>query len=186
MKHSLTLLAILGILVALFGIGVDYLLPGTSPGFNLPQLLIAGAGLTLSFAALQLRRETFRRRISAARSKSIFAAAIITLLTLLALEIVLTVSGMPTYFPREIARVEAKPVSWWACDELGCRYQYDAVTAACLSGEISGRNCVANRQGFASGVDFVVDEDFSQRVRILIMGDSFSQGFTADIGKILC
>ena len=43
-------------LLALFGIGVDYLLPGTGPGFNLPQLLIAGAGLALTLVATQLRR----------------------------------------------------------------------------------------------------------------------------------
>ena len=43
-KFVLTLLAILGILITLFGIGVDYLLPGTSPGFDLPQLLIVVGG----------------------------------------------------------------------------------------------------------------------------------------------
>ena len=55
-KFVLTLLAILGILITLFGIGVDYLLPGTSPGFDLPQLLIVGAGLALTLVATQLRR----------------------------------------------------------------------------------------------------------------------------------
>ena len=148
-KHSLTLLTILGILIAVFGIGVDYLLPGASPGFNLPQLLIVAVGLTLTVAAFQLRRETFRRRLSSARSKSVAIAAFIALLTLFVLEIVLTLWGIPTYFPTEVTRLDLKPVSWWSCDELGCRYQYDAATAACLSGEVSGRTCIVNRQGFA-------------------------------------
>ena len=38
-----------GLLIALLGIGIDHLLPGASPGVNLPQLLIVGSGLLLSW-----------------------------------------------------------------------------------------------------------------------------------------
>ena len=183
LKHSLTLLAILGVLIALFSFGVDYLLPGTSPGFNLPQLLIVGAGLALTLVATQLRRQDRRRRLAGLRGKAFAAAAIITLLTLLVLEIVLTIWGMPTYFPSEVSIAEVEVAPWWICDELGCHYLYEEIHAACANGVFSGRHCVVNRQGFGDSEDFEVGEDFADRARILMLGDSFTQGFSADVGK---
>ena len=40
-----------------------------------------------------------------------------------------------------------------------------------------------NRQGYPNANDFVVREDFDKRFRIVTVGDSFTQGYTADIGK---
>ncbi len=182
LKPTLAILAILGILVALLGIGVDYLLPGASPGFNLPQLLIVAAGLTLSFAAIQLRRKSFRSRLYAMRSKSIAAAAIITLLTLLALEIVLTVWGMPTYFPAEMPKFDINVVPFWICDKVGCHYDHDAIVAACEIDEIEGRLCEVNRQGFSDSEDFIPPYAHDSSTRILMLGDSFTFGMSADLG----
>ncbi len=182
LKHSLTLFAILGMLIAVFGIGVDYRLPGASPGFNLPRLFIVAAGLTLSFAAVQLRREKFRRRNSAARSKGIAVAVIIALLTLFALEIVLTLWGMPTYHPTGLPSESIVVSPWWTCDEAGCHYVYDAVGLACESGELRGRVCAVNRQGYSDSEDFVVTDDFADKTRILLLGDSFTYGMSADTG----
>ena len=67
---GLHLLFALGILIALFGVGIDYVLPGTSPGVNLPQLLVIAAGLALSLGAHQLRREEVRRKLSGERGRS--------------------------------------------------------------------------------------------------------------------
>ena len=64
---GLHLLFAMGILIALFGVGIDYVLPGTSPGLNLPQLLVIAAGLALSLGAHQLRREEVRRKLSSER-----------------------------------------------------------------------------------------------------------------------
>ena len=181
-KFVLTLLAILGILITLFGIGVDYLLPGTSPGFDLPQLLIVGAGLALTLVATQLRRQDRRRRLAGLRGKAFAAAAIITLLTLLVLEIVLTLWGMPTYYPTALPTESIVVSPWWTCDEAGCHYVYDAVELACESGELRGRVCAVNRQGYSDSEDFVVTEDFDDKTRILLLGDSFTYGMSADIG----
>ena len=39
--------SVIGLLIALFGVGIDYLLPGASPGLNLPQLLIIAVQASL-------------------------------------------------------------------------------------------------------------------------------------------
>ena len=51
---ALALLAGLGILTALLGIGMDAL-PGSYPGLGLPQLLLTAAGLALALVAFALR-----------------------------------------------------------------------------------------------------------------------------------
>ena len=103
-------------------------------------------------------------------------------MTLLVLEIGLTLWAMPTYFPSE-PPPDVVILPWRACDELGCHYQYESATAACAEGVLVGRRCILNRQGFSDTDDFVVQDGYDEHFRILIMGDSFTQGFSADIGK---
>ena len=55
--------------------------------------------------------------------------------------------------------------------------------AAVLMASIVGRPCIVNRQGFADNDDFVVGDDFGSRMRMMMMGDSFTQGYSADIGN---
>ena len=50
-KIATGLIIALGMLIALAGVAIDYILPGTSPGLNLPQLVIIAAGLTVSYLA---------------------------------------------------------------------------------------------------------------------------------------
>ena len=183
MNYLIGFLIVIGVLVALFGAAVDYLLPGTSPGLNLPQLLIILTGLAISFGSWQLRRPELRRRFSSSTGKTIAIALSITLTTLLVMEIVLTVWGMPTYFPSEIPDPDVTVSHWRICDELGCRYRYEGVIAACADGVITGRRCVINRQGFSDTENFIVQDDFAGRIRIMTLGDSFTQGFSAEVGK---
>ena len=56
-------LFVLGLVIATLGIALDYLLPASSPGFNLPQLLIVAAGIGLSSIAALLRHESLRNRL---------------------------------------------------------------------------------------------------------------------------
>lgn len=171
----------LGIALALFGVGIDYLLPGASPGLNLPQLLIIAAGLALSAGAWRLRRPQVWQRLSGNKSALIAKALMITLLTLFALEIVLTVWGMPTYFPSEPPEMVVEIDSWRTCDHLGCRYDYESAMETCAAGLIQDRHCIVNRQGFADSDEFVA-ADFANRMRVMTLGDSFTQGFSADVG----
>ena len=182
MKLARNIFVAFGVLIAFVGISLDYLLPGTSPGFNLPQLLIVAAGLAITLLAIQLRRLDRRRRLADLRGKTFAAAAIVTLLTLLLLEVILTAWGMPTYFPTEMPALELNTVPWWICDEAGCHFDYDAVIPACYTGELKGRLCALNRQGFSDSEDFIPPDANDDRSRILILGDSFTFGMSADLG----
>lgn len=57
------LLIIIGLLIALFGIAVDAIMPGASPGLNLPQALIIAFGAALAVLAFRQRKVGFPRRL---------------------------------------------------------------------------------------------------------------------------
>ena len=183
MKYAWRLLLIIGILITILGAGSDFLLPSTSPGLNLPQILIIVAGLVIVFSAILLRRSWGSHRSLGGARKAVLRVLLITLMTLLLLELVLAAWGRQTYFPRQIPEQNVREIPWGICDELGCRKQYEAVLDACAAGYLSGIRCVINRDGFGDTDEFVVSEDFPQRDRILIMGDSYTRGFHADVGK---
>ena len=180
---GLHLLIALGILIALFGVGIDYVLPGTSPGVNLPQLLVIAAGLALSLGAHQLRREEVRRKLSGERGRSSAIVLVIALITLIVLEILLSVFGMSTYFPSEVQDAKLRSVPWRVCDEAGCRFDYDIIVDECARGDRTGRWCIVNQQGFADNDEFVFGDDLLGRTRILALGDSFTHGLSADVGN---
>lgn len=95
----------------------------------------------------------------------------------------LTVAGLPTYYPAHLPVEDVSVSPWWRCDAPGCHYVYDAVMAACESGELAGRPCQVNRQGFPDADDFHAAASQQGEPRILILGDSFAFGMKADIGK---
>lgn len=178
-----SLLFIIGGLMVLFGLGADYIMPGARPGLNLPQALIIAVGVVLAVTAHRLRRITLAPRLNANWRKRGPQAMAITLLTLMVLEIVLTIFGMPTYYPVAFSDEPLELVPWWTCDERGCRYVQDATAAACAKGILRGRACLVNRQGFGDSDDFVIESGFDGRSRILFLGDSFTRGYGADVGK---
>ena len=169
----------LGAAVALFGVGIDFIFSNASPGISLPQLLVIAAGLALIVLARKWGSKFAQRASGPALAK----ALAITICTLLAIEIALTALDAPLYYPplEELIFVEQAPFR--ACNELGCHYDYDETRAACAAGLAAGRHCIVNRQGFSDSQDFVGAADHAQRLRIMTLGDSFTQGYTADIGK---
>ena len=178
-----TLLVGLGLLLALLGLGMDILF-GTHPGLNLPQILLIVGGLLGSLAAFYLRRGDARRRVWASIQEHRRALLIITALTVIALELILAAAGIDTYYPpHDIIEAPLEEAPGRICDELSCRLDRDALAAACENGETSGRFCIVNRQGFHDAQDFVVGDDFDERTRILMLGDSYTFGRIADIGK---
>jgi len=102
--------------------------------------------------------------------------------TLLALELALAIGGLATYFPNEIPEKFLDPAPWWTCDWTGCHYVYDEVMVACERGDLKGRRCIVNRQGFHDTQEFRPSPDLEGRLRILILGDSFAYGNSAEIG----
>lgn len=118
-------------------------------------------------------------------SRTVFKIAIalvITGITLLALEIGLTLGDVPTRYPAQLPDFDYTVSPWWICAEAGCHYATDAVESACAAGELEGRPCLVNRQGFHDADDFVWRGDYRQRSRVLMLGDSFTFGMNADIG----
>ncbi len=175
-------LAILGLVIAGFGIVLD-LFPGTSPGLNLPQILAIAGGLALAALAYALRREDLRRRRLAAWRKNGLAAAIITAGTLVVLELLLAVLNMSTYFPAQIPEEYHSGKPWNICDEAGCHFDPAVLAEACGLGRTEGRNCSLNQQGFHDAQDFTMSDDLLHKFRIIALGDSFTFGMTADMGK---
>ncbi len=175
-------LAALSAFVSLLGIGFD-IVPGASPGINIPQLTMIVGGLVLSLGSIHLRKPRNRTAVRKSLWRHLPAGMAITLVTLLALEFALSAAGMATYFPHEIPEKFLDPVPWWTCDQAGCHYVYDEMLAACERGDLNGLRCVVNRQGFHDTQDFVVKDDYDQRLRVLVLGDSFAFGGSADLGK---
>ena len=165
-----------GTVLAVFGISADYWLPGASPGVNPLQPLIIAAGLAMMIVAALLPGGRSRS------GRSVELALAIALVTLFALEIALAVGGAPVYFPADPANTTLIERPWWTCGAAGCHYVYDEVQAACDSGELKGRVCTINRQGYPDAADFFLPDNHRERSRILLLGDSVTWGMSADLG----
>ena len=172
-----------GVLIALGGIGVDYLLPGARPGVDLPQLLVVAAGLTMMIVGARTQSDRVQGAAKGRLRRAVAAALLVALATLIAIEIVLTARGVPLYFPADPADTGLKERPWWTCGAAGCHYVHEAVQAACATGELRDRVCGVNAQGYADAEDFKLPPDWEDRRRILLLGDSFTWGASADEGK---
>ena len=158
----LILLAGLGILLALFGLRLDYFFAQTFDGLGLSQLLLIVGGLLLSLMCFRLRRGDARRRVWADIREHWRTALLISLVTLLALELILTAGDFPVYYPPDIRGLPIEEAPWWTCDELSCGFVQEAMAL--------------DKQNFMS-------RGFDERPRLLFLGDSFTFGLVADIGK---
>ena len=176
------LLGLAGIALAAFGLLLDWLLPHTTPGFNLPQLLVIGLGLALALAAVWLHKRGIPAWFGGMTRRQLAKAGIVSLLTLLALELALSAIGFGTYYPAEIPQRWIKRVDWLVCDAGGCRYAPEQMRQECAGGALSGRDCMLNRLGYHDRKDFEAAAVGDKAPRILMLGDSFTAGFSAEIG----
>ena len=174
--------SILGIALVAVGVFID-VLPGTTPGVNLPQLVLIAGGVILTVVSIALRHDHRRRRLIQEVRRHVIAGAAVAILTLLALELVLGLMSVSTYFPGEIPERFLNLDRWSICDEAGCHYRYEILKTACENGEASGRYCVFNRQGFHDTQDFYHSSELQDTLRILMLGDSFTYGETVPIGE---
>ena len=145
-------------------------------------MLLIAAGVTLAGLAMLWRRKTILRFLAQKR-RSFAIAAVITVVTLLAAELALALSGMPTYFAAEPLDYQLRVSDWWTCDAAGCHYVHDAVVSACASGELEGRVCAVNQQGYSDADEFAWQVDYNDKTRILLIGDSVTYGMSADLGS---
>lgn len=180
---SAWLLIAAGLFLAFFGLLFDFMLPSSDPGIGLPQLLIAALGAGLAFVGWLLRREKFRKRLAHQLRANLGKSILIALGTIVALELALVLVGYSTYYPIEPPKTYWEIVDWFGCDaRMGCRYRYEAARNACDADKLEGLHCVFNTLGFADSDEFVASADLAQRNRVLALGDSFSQGYSADVG----
>lgn len=177
------LLVGLGLLVVAIGFGFDHLFLGSSAGFNIAQFLLVVCGLILSLASLAMRGRKLRRRVFLMIRKELLKVSFIILITLVMLEFLLLALGIGTYYPTEIPEKWLEPVPWYTCDNSGCHYVYDKLPDLCNEGNYAIRGCIVNRQGRLDTEDFVAIDDGDARMRILMLGDSFTVGHSADMGK---
>ena len=181
------LLIAAGLFLALFGLLFDYILPFSNPGISLPQLLIVAAGAGLTLVGWLLRRDKLRQRLDL--RVNLGKGALVIILTIIALEVVLAQTGSTTYFHTALGQNAAalSPFSgkifyWFDCNEDGCRYDPAMVNEVCKQGLEAGRRCAINRSGFRDDDEFVTPSaDIAQRV--LLLGDSFTHGFAADLHR---
>ncbi|MCY4021258.1 MAG: hypothetical protein OXG39_17765 [Chloroflexi bacterium] len=115
--------------------------------------------------------------------KELLKVSFIILITLVMLEFLLLALGIGTYYPTEIPEKWLEPVPWYTCDNSGCHYVYDKLPDLCNEGNYAIRGCIVNRQGRLDTEDFVAIDDGDARMRILMLGDSFTVGHSADMGK---
>ena len=178
------LLIATGLALALFGLLLDFILPSSSPGISLPQLLIAAAGIGLAALGLFLRRDKVRQRLLHDLRANLGKALIVTLITLVVLEIGLGLLDFSTYYPGDLPEVKAQIADEKPCGELGCRILPQLSKLACETlAHIPPRFCNLNALGYADSDEFVASADLAGRDRVLFLGDSFTHGFSADPGS---
>ncbi len=173
-------LAIGGLSLAAAGFALE-LLPDSRPGLHAMQISIIVVGALLALTGLLALR--WRRTAADAAIGLVVKILLITVLTLLALEMVLAAAGYPTYFPLHVPQQFLEPAPWWTCESQGCHFVPEAMAEACQRDDISGRRCIVNRQGYHDTQDFVARPDLAAKGRILTLGDSFTFGLSADFGK---
>ena len=157
-------------------------MPSSSPGLSLPQMLVVALGAGLALFGWLLRRAAFRERLTTDLRANFGKGAIVAAITLLALELLLTQLGIGTYFRFDLPPFDGLILDWFHCGDGGCHYDVAKLTAACQRGEASGRRCAVNQAGYRDDDEFVAPDAKIMR-RILLLGDSFTHGFSADLGS---
>ena len=180
-QRALKIGAFLGMAIAAAGLGFD-LLPDTRPGLHSLQILVIISGLLISLLAAAVLRLS-RRKVRLKFKSTLLKTVLVTVLTLAALEAVLIAIGYETYFPLDVPAEFVQPAPWWTCEDPACHYVQTEMAKACASGQMSGRYCIVNEQGFHDSQDFVFSPALAERTRVLALGDSFTFGEEADIGK---
>ena len=174
---ALRALLYIGLGIAAVGAGLD-LLPSASPGIDLPQLTVIAVGACIAALAFGLRREGLRRRLRG----NLLAALATAAVTLVALEVALAAGGLEAYYTEDVSEDSVDRLRWRTCDEAGCRI-VRAVAMADCEPESGSRMCKLNAQGFADSQSFAAIDARASGRRVLLLGDSFTYGMSADSGR---
>ena len=181
-KLIAVILLLVGIVITIIGIWADTLIGG-NPGMSPPQLMLIVGGVGISLVGVGIFFERIRRALSR-NLKQIVLISVPTLIILVViLEVALTLAGFDTRYPNEIPESFAEEADWWVCDDLGCHFETEARARACVNlGQ--ERTCLLNSQGFHDTDEFAANPVLADAdMRILALGDSFTMGASASIGR---
>ncbi len=190
-KITQTFFLLAGVVILGLGLGADILFEGR-PGFSSMQLVATFAGCCLIAVSLVLRSRRIQEWLSHTLRQDIGlklgVSAIAIIASLIIIEIGLALMGYTPDFSgsAEADAARLQPAPWWFCDELGCRYNWEIVQAECATEEAPETKhvCNINTQGFYDQDEFVSSESLTNAdYKILLLGDSFTWGYSADIGQ---
>lgn len=182
MNRFFTIVGLFGLLITSVGLGLDFV-PGSSSGISFPQLIVIVGGIVVSIIGFTLRNTFIRQHLTNNLFKNLLLSVAVFIILIIALEFILILVKVPTRYPVNIPEMFLKAVPWWVCDEAGCHYDYNEMLVACENKEVSGRRCMLNPQGFHDSQEFIAQDNMSDRLRVLMLGDSFTFGGTASIGN---
>lgn len=176
MRNSLRLLALLLILGA---IGAEFL---ASSSQGLGPLQWIGIVIGLGLFVLSWLSWDFGNKFLIILASLIFS--------ILAIEFLLGFTAYQADYDADLlqaAQSEHERLPYWLCEPtLGCRFSAEQVPADLCSNPTTTleRICLINPQGFADTDSFVESEALAQAdYKILVLGDSFTYGASADIGQ---
>ena len=110
--------------------------------------------------------------------------------TLVVLELFLSLFGVSSDYSQEdingLREIDLVQDGWWFCDSLGCRVDRKALEARAAAGNfpnIHEHFHIINDQGFHDEDSFVAEALPADALKVLALGDSFTFGMNADVGK---
>jgi hypothetical protein len=128
------------------------------------------------------------RASSPAFAKKFLIVLVSTILTILGIEISLSFLGYSPDYTGVPQIDNGESAAWWVCDEEGCRFDRDIVANEGAldyldpASNFKNRLAIINPQGYHDSDEFVHSPALDDAYKILILGDSFTWGASADVG----
>jgi hypothetical protein len=177
LKNPRNLLLIIGILLVVIMISVE-LLPNTSRGFGPLQLSGVVIGVMLLIFS-QIRSSTLGM-------VGIVVFSMVT--TLVLLEFAIGFLDYEADYTATLIAQSQQPLErapYWLCEpELGCRFISSAIPESLcprVNSEMTSHFCFINSQGYQDTDEFALSPELEQsQYRIMLLGDSFTFGMSAD------
>lgn len=168
---------LIGLAMIVISLGAEVVLSGLSGGIGPAQIVVIVMGLLL-LVLPRIRMGLFARLILSLST---------IVIMVIVLELVLGALGFPVEY-HVPGPVETDKVPEYnnqrVCDERGCHWDAAVLRADC-GDRTDGRMCGVNDQGYSTAYNITREAaaEAGTATRILVLGDSFTWGASADDGK---